>query len=182
MVRERTPVISDPVASLLKCDGRIWLCIGKVNGMKKSGKAIDCIGQDILMDSSNVSISYQVLGMRSTNSNDDPTLKFDCRTYPIKERTVTAPGCLTQPINPETSSPKSLKDPVFYLLDSRMLVGLAASTFESLGTINLKSIPKIDISDEFPYRERLGIFSSLQPLSPSSNFVVFESRESMFSL
>jgi len=99
--------------------------------------------------------------MQSTNSNDDPTLKFDWWMYPIKERTVTAPGCLIQPWNPENSSPKSLKDPVFYLLDSHTLVALAASMFESLGTVDLKSIPKIDISDEFPYWEWLGIFFSL---------------------
>lgn len=152
-------VISDPIASLLKCDGRIWLCIGEVNGIKKGGKAIDCVSEDVLVDSSNVSVSYQILGMRPANSDDDPTLKFDWRTYSVKERTLTVPGHLIQPINPETSNPNlSLQDPVFYLLDSCMLVALAASIFESLGAPDLKLIPKVNMSDDFPYRERLGIF------------------------
>ena len=119
--------------------------------MKKDGKAIDWIDQDILMDSLNISISYQVLGMQPTNSNDDPTLKFDWSTYPIKEHTVTASGHIIQPISPSTSNPKSLKN--LYPFDSCMPVALAASMFEFLRTVDLKSVPKLDISDEFPYQE-----------------------------
>ena len=149
--------------------------------MKKGGKTIDCVNQDVLLDSSNISISYQILGLRPADSNNDPTLKFDWRTYSIKERTITAPGRLIQPINPETSNSKSLKDPIFYLLDSCMLVALMASIFESLGTVDLKLIPKIEISDEFPYRERLGTLpSSRLPLLLPTSFI--EPRESMFSL
>jgi hypothetical protein len=127
--------------------------------MKKGRKTIDCVDRDVLLDLSNISILYQILGLRPADSNNDPTLKFDWRTYSIKEHTITAPGCLIQPINPETSNSKSLKDPIFYLLDSRMLVALMASIFEFLGTVDLKLIPKIEISDEFPYRERLGTLS-----------------------
>ena len=149
-------IISDPVASLLRCEGRIWLCIGEVNGMKVDGKPVDCIDCDLLMEPT-VSVSYQIIGLKPSDSQDDPTLKFDWRTYPIKERTFTAPGRLIQPIDPNTSTPKSIKDPIFYLLDSCFLVALAASIFEVLKASDIKSIPKIKIGSEYPHCERLGM-------------------------
>ncbi|KDR66334.1 hypothetical protein GALMADRAFT_80973, partial [Galerina marginata CBS 339.88] len=152
---EHDLIISDPVASLLRSDGRVWLCIGEVNGMKVDGKPVDRVDCDLLMEST-VSISYQILGLRPSDSQDDPSLKFDWRTYPIKEHTFTAPGRLIQAINPETSTPKSIKDPIFYLLDSRFLVALAASLFESQRASDIKSIPKIKLGTEYPYREKLG--------------------------
>lgn len=149
-------IISDPVASLLRCEGHIWLCIGEVNGMKVDGKLVDCIDCDLLMEPT-VSVSYQIIGLKPSDSQDNPTLKFDWRTYPIKERTFTAPGRLIQPIDPNTSTPKSIKDPIFYLLDSCFLVALAASIFEVLKASDIKSILKIKIGSEYPYCEWLGM-------------------------
>ncbi len=86
-------------------------------------------------------------------------MKFDWRTYqtPI-EASFTVPGRLIQPINPETSTSKSIGDKLFYLLDSQVLVALATSVFQSLNTSDLKSVPKISRRSDYPYRERLGIF------------------------
>lgn len=153
---ESNLIISDPIASLLRCDGRIWLCIGEVNGMKVDGKHVDCVDCDLLMEPT-VSISYQILGLQPSDSHDDPTLKFDWRTYPIKEHTFTAPGRLIQPIDPKTSTPKSIKDSLFYLLDSRFLVALAASLFDNQRASDIKSIPKIMPGTKYPYRERSGV-------------------------
>jgi len=150
-------------------DNRVWLCIGEVNGMKVDGKPVDRIDCDLLMEST-VLISYQILGLRSSHSEDDPTLKFDWRTYPMKEHTFTAPGRLIQPIDPEMSTSKSIKDPIFYLLESRFLVALAASLFEGLIVSDIKSIPKIGLGTEYPYRERLGT---------SVNLLKFENRCSL---
>jgi hypothetical protein len=177
-------IISDPVASLLRCDGRVWLCIGEVNGMKVDGKPVDCINCDLLMEAT-VLISYQILGLRPSDSQDDPTLKSDWRTYPIKERTITAPGRLIQPIDPQTSMPTSIMDPIFYLLDSRFLVALAASLFETQKASDIKSVPKIGLGTEYPYRERLGASSDLLKTQQRHSLTCnlqFSVRKSMFRL
>src|SRR5271168_3916484 len=106
--------------------------------MKKGGKTIDCVDQDVLLDSSNISISYQILGLRPADSNNDPTLKFDWRTYSIKERTITAPGRLRPH---STHQPRNIKFQItershffiFWTVVCWTLVALAASIFESLG-------------------------------------------------
>ncbi|KAF8075710.1 hypothetical protein FPV67DRAFT_1664047 [Lyophyllum atratum] len=69
---------------------------------------------------------------------------------------ASVPGSLIQPINPDTSTPKSVREKTFYLLDSRVLVALAASIFQSLSSSELKSVPKMTVQKEYPYRERLG--------------------------
>lgn len=152
-------VTQDPIASLLRCDDRYWLCIGEVNGLKVDGQSVDFVDHGQLAESK-VMVSFQLLGLRATDSTDDPTTKLDWRTYqfPI-EASFTVPGRLIQPINPTTSTPKSLgRDKLFYLLDSRVLVALTASIFQLLNTVDLKSVPKMTVKPEFPYRERLGMF------------------------
>ena len=146
---------TDPIASLLQCDGKAWLCVGKIMSMRNDGKLTDILDIDLLMEST-ISVTYQLLGLRPMNSDEDPTLKLDWRTYNIKEKNFTVPGCLIQPMNAEMSKLRSLTDPIFYLLDSQFLVALSASIFEALGTSDIKSIPKIGLRDEYPYCEHLG--------------------------
>jgi hypothetical protein len=146
---------TDPISSLLRCNGKFWLCVGEVISMRNDGKPTDVLDLDLLMEST-ISVTYEVLGLRPSNSDEDPTLKFDWRTYDIKEKVFTVPERLIQPMNAETSKPKSLKDPIFYLLDSQFLIALSASIFESLGASDIKSIPKISLRDEYTYREHLG--------------------------
>jgi hypothetical protein len=157
-------VTQDPIASLLRCNGRYWLCIGEVNGLKDDGQSVDFIEHSQLAEST-IMVSYQLLGLRPTDSLDDPTMKMDWRTYQTpSELSFTVPGRLIQPINPETSEPQSVGEKLFYLLESRVLVALAASIFQSLTASEFKSVPKTPVKPEYPYRERLGmilIFLSL---------------------
>ncbi len=50
-------VIQDPVASLLRCDDRYWLCIGEVNGLKDDGESLDALEHSQLAES-RASVSF----------------------------------------------------------------------------------------------------------------------------
>ena len=80
-----------------------------------------------MLDEDTIAISYQMLGLCPATSDDDLTQKHDWRTYTIKERSFTLPGCLIQVVNP-TISTMHTKFP-FYLLQSSVLVALTASIF-----------------------------------------------------
>jgi hypothetical protein len=122
-------MISDPVATLLSCDNRAWLCIGEVNGLKVDGQYAEFIPHEILHEKT-VAVSYQLLGLRPATLDDDPSSLSDWRSCRIKENSFTVPGQHVQPINPtiSTQQPHS----TFYLLDSQFLVALAASLLEYL--------------------------------------------------
>ena len=68
------------------------------------------------------------------------------------EHSFTVSGQLIQPINPTTSTVET----GWYLFQSTVLVTLAASIFQQLTASNLKSIPKLIPSDEYPYRDVSG--------------------------
>lgn len=150
-------VTQDPIASLLRCNGWYWLCIGEVNGLKDDGQSVDFIEHSQLAEST-VMVSYQLLGLRPTDSLDNPTMKMDWRMYQTpSELSFTVPGRLIQPINPKTSEPQSVGKKLFYLLESRVLVVLAASIFQSLTVSEFKSVPNTPVKPEYPYCERLGM-------------------------
>ena len=150
--------ISDPIASVICVDSQVWLCIGEVNSLKLDGTSVDYISFEMLQETT-VIISYQVVGLRPSTSDDDPTQTRDWRTCTMQEQSFTVPGRLVQSINP-TISTKDIQD-IFYLLESTVLVALAASIFQTLEDSDLKSIPKMAPTLEFPYREGSGIVLQL---------------------
>jgi hypothetical protein len=155
--------ISDPITSVVCVDSQVWLCVGEVNGLKLDGVSVDCISFEMLQETT-VVISYQMLGLRPATSDNDPTQRHDWRTSTMREQSFTVPGRLIQSINPTISmNDKDVKN-VFYLLESTVLVALAASLFQTLETSDLKSIPKMAPTLEFPYREAS---DKLQPLQTS---------------
>jgi hypothetical protein len=148
-------MISDPVATLLCCDNRAWLCIGEVNGLKVDGQYAEFVPHEILQEKM-VTISYQLLGLRPATLDDDPSSLSDWRSCRIEEHSFMVPGQLIQPINPTVSTP--LPHSAFYLFDSQFLVALSASLLEYLSASDIKNIPKLAVSHTFPYREGSGIF------------------------
>jgi hypothetical protein len=117
------------------------------------------ISLDLLQEDT-VSISYQLLGLRPATSEDvdEQTKNHDWRSYAISEHTFTVPGRLVQSINPEVST--STTHHPYFLLESTVLVAIAASLLQSIVASDLKLAPKLAPSTEFPYREVGGKFSN----------------------
>lgn len=149
-------IVSEPIATLIRCDQDIFLGIGAVNNIMVDSKSVDQVQISILMEQT-VSISYQLLGLVPATTIDDPELRNDWRTFKIKEATLSTPGRLILPINP-TISTRSPTNP-FYLLESRALLAFASDIFGRLTPKDLKAIPKLSPTKEFPYREVSGMFS-----------------------
>jgi len=145
--------ISDPIISVICVDSQVWLCIGEVNSLKLDGVSVDYISFEMLQEPT-VIISYQILGLRPSTSDDDPTQTHDWRTCTTQEQSFMVPGRLVQSINP-TMTTKDIRN-IFYLLESTVLVAFSASIFQSLDDSDLKSIPKMAPTLDFPYREGSG--------------------------
>jgi len=147
-------IISDPIASLIRVDNEFWLCLGEVNELRIDGQAINYISFEMLAEET-ISVSYQMLGLRPATLEDDPDEINDWRTYMVNEHSFTVPGRLIQSINPTTST-AHLRMP-FHLLQSTFLVALTASLFQGLTVSDLKNVPKIAQTKEYPYRETSGM-------------------------
>ena len=107
-----------------------------------------------------VTTSYQMLGLWPATLADDPDGQHDWRTYPIGEQSFAVPGRLIQSVNPTTS--KTHFSIPFYLLQSTVLVALTASLFQSLTMSDLKMVPKLALTKEYPYRQGSGESSITQ--------------------
>jgi hypothetical protein len=146
-------VISDPIATLVRVDNEFWLCLGEINGLRIDGQPVDYVSLEIVAEEV-VTVSYQMLGLRPATLADDPEGRHDWRTYMMNECSFTVPGCLIQSINPTTSE-THLSMP-FFLLQSTVLVAFTASLFQGLTVSDLKSVPKLAPTKEYPYREVSG--------------------------
>ena len=65
-----------PLTTIARCDGRLFLCIGEVNDITYNSKRTDRLPVSLLGEST-VSISFQVLFIIPTTTEDNPDLKND---------------------------------------------------------------------------------------------------------
>ena len=96
-------LIQEPIATLVRCEDKIFLCIGEVNNLKLDSQSVEQLGLDILVEQT-VTVSYQVLRLIPATSTDDPDLKYYWRSCSMQEMTFSVPGRLVQPINPAVST------------------------------------------------------------------------------
>ena len=146
-------LVTDPIATLVHSENQFWFCIGEVNELKIDGKTVGYIFLDMLLEDT-VTVSYQMLGLRPATSDDDPKLKHDWRTYSMQEQTFSVPGNLVQSIDPALSV--THKTMPFYLFESTVIVALTASIFQGLSISDLKMVPKLATTKEYPYRATSG--------------------------
>ena len=70
--------IDHPIASLLKCEGRLFVCIGKVNDIMSDLKHVNQIHVDHLLKPTSF-IGFQLLDLVPAMLEDDSSLKHDWR-------------------------------------------------------------------------------------------------------
>ena len=144
-------MVHDPIATLLWCDGKLWLCVGEIVAIKVDGRAVDKVLQHLLKED-NVRISFQLLGLRPSTLEEDPTAIHDWRTYAgTPDSTFSVPGCLLELLNPTVASLPSQPSQLFYLFDSTVLIAISAGLLSRASLDNLKLIPKIALLNPFPY-------------------------------
>lgn len=153
MSGENQVQVDSPIATLVQCDGRVFLCVGEVNDITVDSQHTDHVEVDYLTEPT-VFVSYQLLDVIQANINDDPSLKHDWRWSGKRGTSHRVSGCLVQPINPSISTQQP-ENP-FYLLESSVLMAIGATIFERLGSGHGHILPEVGQSDRFPYREATG--------------------------
>ncbi|KAI0259272.1 hypothetical protein BC834DRAFT_926295 [Gloeopeniophorella convolvens] len=144
-------MIMDPIASLLRCESRLFLCIGEINMIRFNSRPLDEIPISMLHDNS-VQISYQVLLILPASVEEDPSLKHDWSSSSLAPMSFTVSGILIQPINP-TLVPGPSGSHLF-LFESSVLIALASSLHDRILDNHLRNVPTVKVgSDQFPYRE-----------------------------
>lgn len=148
-------LIHDPIATLLACEGKLWLALGEVNGIRYNNQPLDRIGHALLAEPA-LKITFQLLGLRATTSDDDNEMVHDWRTYSMPSSSYTIPGKAVEPLDPKTSI-SSTKP--YYLFQSPVLITTTALLIQRFTTADLKNIPKTKVTTDYPYMERWGEWS-----------------------
>lgn len=145
--------IDTPVATLVKCEDHLFVCIGEVNDIKFDSKHTEEIAVELLSEPT-VHVSFQVIFLVPATVEDDPLLKNDWRWSLRRGATHHVPGRLVEPLNPAIST-KSYGKPS-YLFESAVLMAVGATILERLVREDGRLLPEITRSEDFPYRETSG--------------------------
>lgn len=145
--------IGNPVATLVQCEGRIFLAIAQVNCLHfASQNNIEEISIHLLVDSS-AKVDCQILRLLPATIEDDPEGKHDwCWSLHMEEVCENVPGRLIHPLNP-TISIRTPGKPTF-LFECTFLVTLSASLHQELLPSDYRCVPKVKRSEYFPYRNQ----------------------------
>jgi hypothetical protein len=148
-------LVNNPVALLLSCEDRLFLCIGEIIAIHVGSKSIDHLPLDVLQEDT-IRVTFQVYSLvcHGTSPDDDSTSENDWRTHEHLPLKFKVPGSLIQPINPCMETPPS-RTP-FYLFDTATLLSLTSSLHDHLTKPYLKLVPNTVCSHLYPYRERSG--------------------------
>jgi hypothetical protein len=138
--------IDSPIATIVRCDSHLFLCIGEVNDITIDSRHTDLVGVEYLTEPL-VYISYQMLILVPATIEDDPDLKNDWCWTGIRGKPFRVSGCLVQPINPSLST-KEPGNP-YYLFESDTLMATGSSILEQV-TEHAVSVPSIKKSETFP--------------------------------
>lgn len=142
-----------PLASILKCEGRLWVCIGEVIDITFDAKSADRLSVNLLSEPS-AFVQFQLLYLIPATIGDDPDLKNDWRWSTKRGSTYRVPGRLVEPVNPDLCTKTPCKP--FYLFDSQTLWAIGLLLLERLTREDGKHIPEVECSPSFPYLEETG--------------------------
>jgi len=147
--------IDHPISSLLKCEGRLFVCVGEVNDIISDSKHVNQIHVDRLLEPTSF-IGFQLLDLVPATLEDDPSLKHDWRWSFQRGSSYRVPGRLVEPIDPGISL-KELGKP-FYLFESSTLRTIGAVLLERITCDDAPHVPVVhdQRSLRFPYRESNG--------------------------
>jgi hypothetical protein len=145
--------IDSPIVTLVKCENRLFLCIGEVNDISFDSKHLEQLAIEMLSEPS-VYVSFQLLFLVPTTVDDDPEEKHDWRWSGKRGETYRASGHLVEAINPAVCTRDAGRP--FYLLESSMLMAFGLTILERIASEDGRLLPVIRRSDFFPYREKTG--------------------------
>ncbi|KAJ7444180.1 hypothetical protein FB451DRAFT_1149358 [Mycena latifolia] len=154
-------LVSEPVATLVRCEDKLFVCIGEVTDLRVDGKSVGELEVEALQEQA-VMVHFQIVRVVPATTEDDPELKNDWRAAGLIRHSFSAPGRLVMPIDPVLST-RIIGEP-YYLFESSVLRAFGARLLDMV-TLHLnKLIPKFVPTDSFPYREALGTSNTMHPV------------------
>ncbi|KAE9402392.1 hypothetical protein BT96DRAFT_956274 [Gymnopus androsaceus JB14] len=96
-------------------------------------------------------VLFQLLSLLPATSEDDRTLKNDWCTGASLLYTFKVPGTLVVPVNPKLSM--AIPTHPAYLFESLELLALTSLLLEKVTQLDLKGVPSISRTNDFPYLE-----------------------------
>ena len=149
------PILSvgDPVATLLRCEGNIFLAIVQVTDICIDHESVLEIRMELLLESI-VSVQFQVYQFVEIVHQDDPDRdNADWKWNRQMETAVLKTfGSCIEVVDPPTSI-RNIGEP-FYLFKSDELRAIAASLHGSIAQESYSNLPIIRRSEHFPYRSQ----------------------------
>ncbi|KAF8177489.1 hypothetical protein K438DRAFT_2181592 [Mycena galopus ATCC 62051] len=143
--------ISNPIATLVRCEGQLFLAVGSVTALSLGSQDLDEVDLSLLTDAT-AEVSFQIMQLIRASTADDPSQHYDWRWSNSMDGSILCvPGCLVQPLNP-TLLINGTKPS--YLFESAELLVITATLYEHLlpRTEFVESIPTINKSTHYPYR------------------------------
>jgi hypothetical protein len=150
--------ILQPIATLVFCEQKLFLCIAEVNGLFRDSLPVDDISISLLSEKI-VQVSYQALRLIPASTIDDPSSINDWRSSNLFSLSAKVPGALVQPINPTVASHMTFDS--FFLFKTSSLMAIASNLRDRVIRGHRKAIPQVKASESFPYQEQHGKFSLL---------------------
>ncbi|KAJ7070269.1 hypothetical protein B0H15DRAFT_793726, partial [Mycena belliarum] len=147
-------LVSEPIATLVRCEQKLFVCIGEVVDIRLDSKSVEQLNVELLQERK-VMVDFQILRLIPATAEDDPTGRHDWRSTSTLRTILTTAGRLVLPIDPALST--RIAEKPYYLFESSILRGFGAQLLEAV-TLHLnKHIPKFTPTSDFPYRERSGL-------------------------
>ena len=148
--------ILQPIATLVVCEQKLFLCIAEVNGLFLDCQSVEEIPFPVLSEKI-AQVSYQALRLIPASRADGPDGSNDWRTSNSFSLLAKVPGALVQPINPAVASHNPCDS--FFLFESSVLMAIAVNLHDHIFHGYRKAIPHVIKSDNFPYQEEYGMSS-----------------------
>ena len=157
----KEPVLSvlQPIATLVFCEQKLFLCIAEVNGLFHDSLPVDDIPITIISEKI-VQVSYQALRLVPASTTDDPKGVNDWKSSKLFSLSAKVPGALVQPINPSVAS--HIPCSSFFLFETSTLMAITSNLHDRVIRGHRKAIPHVDASECFPYQEQHGKFIPLE--------------------
>ena len=147
--------VLQPIATVVLCEGNLFLCIAEVNGLFLDHRPVDNLPLSVLSDKA-AQVLYQGLRLVPASYSDDLDGKNDWRSSDLFRFCAKVPGEIVLPINPDVTS-HNICD-AFLLFQSAELMALAVRLRDNIRRSHRKAIPLVEPLDNFPYREQDGMF------------------------
>ncbi|KAF7358468.1 hypothetical protein MVEN_00897300 [Mycena venus] len=144
--------IDNPICTLVRCEEQLFLAIGAINGISFGSDQVQEISLDFLADR-DAKVSFEIMCLVRTTVDDDPTKRHDwCWSRHMDKTFSNIPGRLIEPgpLNP-TLSIRTPNKPT-YLFESSELMAFEVTLLERLAPEDLKLLPALTRTDNFPYR------------------------------